>query len=254
MVIHDMIQRHIEQQREESSWEKEHRGKLAVSEIGGCPRKAMLRLHGVEPSDPFDDFVLRLMWSGQMAESKLEAVLNEQLNGDFVSQQRVENEYFIGTIDFMTEIHVIEHKETGQNRFKYKDLPYSFHCLQVLAYEHLVEGYEMDALLYYQNQANWAEFRVWQEDVVQWEGYIDGKFKSGNVDTTLEEEMEALVVWYKRNEIPERYETPFEKQYHCTRMYSTNAYPGCSYYNFCFGDTQYGGQKKLRIPKELRKS
>jgi hypothetical protein len=51
--------------------------------------------------------------------------------------------------------------------------------------------------------------------------------------------------------IPPRYETPFEVSFECTSMYSKVAYPGCTYFDYCW--PEYAGQGRLTIPEEKRK-
>jgi CRISPR/Cas system-associated exonuclease Cas4 (RecB family) len=255
-----MVQRCIDTERVNSTWVQDHRGKLAVSEIGHCPRKAMLRLHGVEETDPFDEYTRRLLWSGKMAEAKLEAVLRAEYRDELQAQAHVESEEFRGTADFVVPGTVIEHKETAQSNFKYKRLPYDFHCLQVLAYKHLWKaqaGVESpaptDARLYYQNRADWAEFRVWESnDCIIYEGDINGEYHTGVLETTLDAEMQKLVEWYRKNEVPPRYETPFEKQFACTRMYTKwktpRAFRGCTYFGHCW--PELGDQQSFTISED----
>jgi len=210
----------------------------------------MLRLHGVEQSDPFDGFMKRLFFSGEMAERKLEVALHAEFN-EIQSQVHLENECFIGTADFIIpSLAIVEHKETGKNNFKYKSLPMENHCLQVLAYQRLLGEPGTDAIIYYQNQADWAEFRVWEHwDSIVWEGEINGTYKTGEIETTLDAEMQALIKPYRKDEIPPRYKTPFEKNYTCCSMYKTYAYSRCNWFNYCWEGTEYEGQNKLRLPE-----
>jgi len=252
MMIHNLVNEHIKNNREESTWDERHKGKLAVSEIGHCPRKALLRIHNIPETDPFDEKLLRLMWSGQMAEHKLEAVLSPL--PEFQSQIHVENDYFVGTVDFLIKNAVVEHKETATSNFHYFRLPYDFHLLQVLAYKSLLNDEGLEAILYYQNRADWAEFNV-RGDTGQiiYEGHINGKYRIGDLPTTVDMEMQKLMFWQDKNEVAPRPETPFEENFWCTRMYSANAYPSCTYFSHCWQDTEYEDAEKIPIPEEYLK-
>lgn len=253
MKIHEIVNTHIVAERDTSNWPERHKGKLAVSEIGHCPRKALLRVHGIEPTDPYDVDLRRLMWSGKMAENKLEVALQTKYGDGLQTQIHVENAVFVGTVDFLTPDDVVEHKETATSNFWYKRLPYDFHLFQVLAYRELLDNELLEAILYYQNRGDWAEFRVWEvSGQILYEGHINNEYRGGDVATTLEREMKSLTFWYEQDKVPPRMETPFEKNFYCTRMYSANAYPSCTYWTHCWGNTEYAGMEKIAIPEEYK--
>jgi hypothetical protein len=261
-VIHGIVQRHIDAEQERSTWTEDHRGILAVSEIGHCPRKAMLRLKNVEETDPFDAYVRRLLWSGKMAERKLEAALHAKYGDELRTQVWVTDGTFKGKPDCIIPGGIVEHKETSGKNFKFKRLPYRFHCLQVLAYKHLYKQSAettgaggtlapMDAWLYYQNRADHACFRVWESDgSIIYEGDINGKYHTGEFDTTLADEMEKLAVWYREDKIAPRHETPFEINLRCMRLYKRWAYPGCTYWRHCW--PEHADVERLEIPENKR--
>lgn len=255
MLMTDLTQEYVDWRREQSTWEEQHAGRLAVSEIGKCPRMAMLRITGVERTNPFDEYMRRLLFSGEMAEAKAKAPLLWKYGDDVQSQVVLEAGAWVGKPDFLVPGHVIEHKETGENRFKYGDMPFRFHVLQVLMYQWMieqVEGYKPEALLYYQQRANQAEYRVWEwGDRIGYEGHVNGKEDSGILNTTLEFERAELEKWFAEGEVPPRYDTPFEKNYTCCRLYPNwkrpTAYPSCGYFDHCW--PEYAGQKSLTIPE-----
>jgi len=250
-MITEMVDMCVEEEFESSNWNERHKGKLAASECGHCPRAAILRLNGVEPTDDFPLPDKRRMWSGKRAERKMEYVL-DFLNVPYEQEKHVENDIFIGTIDFLLKDVILEHKETATSNFHYKRLPYDFHLVQVMVYKTLLEDEYRDAIIYYQNRGNRAEFRVWQNvGQILYEGHIDGKYRQGEIGTTAEIEMQKLAYWYHKGELPPRYETPFEVNFACTKMYSVNAYPTCKYWTHCWSGTEYIGQEKIEIPEEL---
>lgn len=258
MIIYPVMQSYIDESQRTNNWrwEKAHEGKLAVSDIAHCPRKAMLKVKGIPASDPFDPYVRRILWSGRMAEAKMDRVLSDVYGNDLRTQIPVENEMWRGTIDFLIPEAVVEHKETSYSNFRYKRLPYDFHLAQALMYRRLLiendmAGIDLDTILYYQLRANWAEFKVWETPhSIVYEGHITGNEKNGTLETTLERERAKLEAPFKKGEVPPRYDTPFEENFECTKMYysSKTAYPGCTYWSYCWGDSEYAGQEKLSIP------
>lgn len=258
MIIYPVMQSYIDESQETNDWKwkKAHEGKLAVSDVAHCPRRAMLKVKGVPPSDPFDPYVRRILWSGRMAEEKMIKVLGDVYGNSLRTQVPVENDMWRGTVDFLIPEAVVEHKETAYKNFRYNNLPYEFHLSQVLMYRRLLlesgqEDIDLKAVLYYQLRANWAEFEVWSTPhSIIYEGHVTGKEKNGSIGTTLEAERAKLEEPYKEDKIPPRYETPFEKNFECTSMYysSKKAYPGCTYWNYCWGDSEYTGKDKIDIP------
>lgn len=257
-MIFETVQGYIEEMYELDSetWDARHEDKLAVSDIGHCPRKALLRVEGVEYTDPHDAYLKRLFWSGKMAERKLEVAL-EHFYGDLLRKQvKVGNDNWVGSVDFLVPDMVIEHKETAESNFKYKRLPYDFHVLQVLMYRHMLleagESYPLNAYLYYQNRANWAEYKVESyPGGVKWDGQINGEESCGSSPRQLAKEMRVLEKPLNNRSTPPRYEHPFKKQFACCRLYTYVAYPGCTYFTHCWGD-EYDGSDKIAIPEEYR--
>lgn len=232
-------------------WQERHEHKLAVSDITKCPRAVMWRINEAPKTNPPDKYLRRLFYSGKEAEKKLEKCLRAEFGDDLQEQVIVGNSLWTGKVDFLTPHAVIEHKETGANKFKWGDnIPQYDHLLQVMAYKHLLDT-TRDAILYYTCRANWAEYRVWEwEDQILWEGKRNGKHKSGGVNTTVQAEMEKLERWFLSDEEPPRHDHPFY-DLHCTSMYSKNAFSRCDWFDRCWAGTEYEGKEKFEIPKEL---
>ncbi len=250
-MISDLVDEYIRDEFSSSDWNERHAGKLAASEVGHCPRKAMLRLKGIETTDDFPMKVKRLMWSGKRAEKKMEHAL-EKIGLPYQRELVVETDIYMGTIDFLLPTLILEHKETATSNFHYNRLPYDFHLVQVMVYKALLGDEDLDAVIYYQNRGDVAEFEV-RENVGQilYEGHINGKYRFGEIGTTAENEMEELAYWYHEDRIAPRYDTPFEKNFACTKMYSVNAYPTCTFWSHCWGDSEYYGMEKIPIPEEF---
>ena len=174
--------------------------RLSVSQIGHCPRLAIfeaVRYHPdhplhVEPTHPFDAYVLEIMEAGNVWEHQTGRALAHRYE-DAVHWRkdddalRVKNGLWSGHIDFLIDEcddfpggAIIEHKATNPVNFRAKDrLPYPFHCMQVLTYRRLLQqklgmDYIIPTYLYYRSWANWAEIQVWEyEDCIEWEGEIN---------------------------------------------------------------------------------
>lgn len=253
-MIQEVVQRHIDRWHEEGNerWQARHDSKLAVSEIGKCPRMVQFRMRGVPRTSEPDAYLRRLFYSGKEAEKKLEKTLRAEYGDELEAQVHVENDKWAGTIDFVTPVAVVEHKETGANKFKWGDqIPQYDHLLQALTYKHLL-GDHREAVVYYTCRANWAEYRVWEwGDEIIWEGERNGTYMTGELDTTVQAEMEKLEAWMDTADLPPRHKHPFH-HLHCTTMYSKNAYVRCDWFDLCFAGTEWEGAEKIEIPKELR--
>ena len=195
--------------------------RIPVSQIGHCPRQAIFdaaRWHPdhplhIDPTHPFDDYVMEIMEAGNVWEYQTGKALASKLNGGVHWKRddpalRVGDDVWSGHIDFLIDPcqelpdgAIIEHKATNPVNFVRKGrLPYLFHCMQVLTYERLLRaglGRQSDipTFLYYRSWANWAELSVWDSDrYIVWEGEINGKWKSGEFEMqyTLSEQMEML--------------------------------------------------------------
>lgn len=248
MEVREAVQRFIRDQHNgDGDWAKAHSGKLAISDLGHCPRKALLRVAGIEPTDPFDDYVKEVMRAGIVWEEETKRALEHVITKRLCTQTRVENDDWVGHLDFTWPGVIVEHKATNSVNFRRKNgLPYEFHCLQVLGYQRLVKeetGKEPAAFLYYRSWANWGELQVWgYSDEIYWEGEINGYEKSGSFDLSIDDEMASLEAdleaYRETKHLPDTYETPCEKQFACCRIDKRKkiARPSCTYFSHCWPD------------------
>jgi len=273
--VREAVIEHVRACKERGNWARgDELGKLPpripVSQIGHCPRQAIFEavrwhpnhpLH-VDPTHPFDDYVMEIMECGNVWEHQTGLAMGRRF-GESVHwlrddpALRVGNEYWSGHIDFLVqpcEVYpagaIIEHKATNPVNFvRNGRLPYEFHCLQVLTYERLLReqaglDYIVPTYLYYRSWNNWAELRVWDDyRHVIWEGEINGKWKSGEIELpdSLDEEMDHLEYYWRRQELPPRYETPTAKVFSCARVNKTGTYPSCQYFGACWPELPQEG-------------
>lgn len=258
MEVRDAVQQFIRNQHKDNGqWEKRHRGRLAVSDLGHCPRKALLRVAGVKQTNPFDDYVLEIMRAGTVWEDETERALRLVYGDRLSTQDRVSNDDWVGHTDFMViPGQLWEHKATNSVNFRRKNgLPYEFHCLQLLGYQRLIKettGEEPEAFLYYRSWADWAELQVWgYSDEIYWEGEMNGYTKSGSFDLSIDDEMAKLEkylhAYRETKELPDKYDMPFEKQFACCRVNKKKgtARPSCTYFSHCW--PEYDGNEAILI-------
>jgi hypothetical protein len=242
--------------------------RLSVSQIGHCPRMAILdavRYHPhhplhAAPTHDFDDYVLEIMEAGNVWERQTGKALARRF-GDRVHWQRgdpelrVRNGCWSGHIDFLIEPceaytggAIVEHKATNPVNFQRKDrLPYPFHCLQVLMYAELLRqkrglSRAMPTYLYYRSWSNWAELQVWRDDgYTMWEGEMNGKHKSGTIELDLGEQAGVIEHYWQAQTLPPRYDTPVQVQFSCARARGGDVYPDCRYFGACWPELEQEG-------------
>lgn len=239
-MIREAVLKHLRvvSRKQTLAWQKRHADapqKLFVSDVGQCVRKAYLRINGYKETHPFGDYVREVMRAGIVWEKETTRAI--RLLGGFEEQVSVGNDIWSGRIDFLSDIFVIEHKATNPVNFRYgKRLPYEHHCLQVLAYDVLLEEAHIP-ILYYRGWAGWAELDVVQDlDGIQWFGRINGREKSGLIETNVRDEMAKFEEWWGKDELPPKYETPTTEHFACTRKVKTDRIPNCPYYGVCWGE------------------
>lgn len=239
----------------EAKYENKHR--LHISDLGGCPRAAYLRLLGHEPR-PWDDYTIEVMQAGNVWEDQnllaiahhygTEAIIRTQTilgNGIWVGS----DDYELANLNGVN--YVIEHKNTSDANFRYGNrLPYDFHIYQVMGYAYLLHQtkpiQDWQARLYYHGRGNWAEFEVYESAPfvdgsthILYEGQINGKPIHGELPTRLYLEMEKLERYWP-DTLPPAYPTPvdFDITFGCTKSRGRKGHkihwPSCRWWNACY--------------------
>ena len=244
--------------------------RIPVSQIGHCPRQAILEAARYHPDHPlhrdpthdFDDYVKEVMECGNVWEPQTGLAVAEQW-GDKVHWQRhdpmlrVGNENWSGHIDFLVEPcedfpigAIIEHKATNPNNFHRKGrLPYQFHIMQVLQYERLARrklgwGGRIPTYVYYRSWNNWGELAVWDDGhYLAWEGEINGRSKSGEfeMESTFDEMVESIEVYWREQRLPPRYATPIAHKFSCAKVKDGEGYADCRYFGVCWPELSQHG-------------
>jgi hypothetical protein len=170
--------RHVEGNQKRGDELSQLEPRIPVSQIGHCPRQAILEavryhpehpLHA-EPSHGFDAYVKEIMEAGNVWEHQTGQALAEQFDGVVHWERddpalRVRNGVWSGHIDFLIE-----------------------ECADFTGGAIIIPTY-----LYYRSWSNWAELQVWgYEDGIEWEGEINGKHRSGEFDIRMGDKIEEL--------------------------------------------------------------
>ena len=260
--------RHVEGNRKRGDELGKLEPRIPVSQIGHCPRQAIMEavryhpdhpLHA-EPTHSFDVYVKEIMEAGNVWEHQTGKALAEQFDGVVHWERddpalRVRNDVWSGHIDFLIEEcdhypagAIIEHKATNPVNFQRKDrLPYPFHCMQVLMYRRLLQqklqsDYIIPTYLYYRSWSHWAEIQVWEyDDGIEWEGEINGRTKSGEFDICMDDTVRELQDYWLRQVLPPRYRTPTTVKFSCAKVRKGQAWPDCRYFGTCWPELPQEG-------------
>lgn len=249
-LVRTAVEAHIEQQRklDNAAWKERHIGtepRLFISDMGGCPRKAVwnalvhypghpLHLPGIVPS--FSPYVQAIMRAGIVWEKETELALRAMYGDALQTQVSVRNLFWSGRPDFILPNNtIVEHKATNPYNFKAKArLPYRHHCIQVLAYQKILNCCAA-AKLYYRGWADWAEFAVWDTgENIHWEGLVNGYYKEGMIEASLTKIMHYIETYWERQTLPPAYGSPTSEDFACTRKTKKGRYPNCSFIGECF--------------------
>lgn len=221
--------------------------RLHISDLGKCPRIPFLRSRGLEPAG-WSDYQIDVLYYGNVIEDVNLAAIRYSVP-EAKSQVVIFNDIWAGSTDFDVVLAdgqrmLVEHKTTSEGNFRGRRLPYNFHVLQVMGYAHLMQQ-DLEARLYYDGRGHWAEFVVWQgDDFIAWEGLLDGKYSSGSLQTTIQEEM-AKLEQYWPDGMPPVLPDPFESEYTfpcAKRMRRGIVVPKCRWFQHCW---QSDGQDGL---------
>jgi hypothetical protein len=214
--------------------------RLHVSDLGHCPRKAMLSLTGVTETDLFDPYVLEVMRCGHVWEGQTYEALAR--SGKLSEQDLVYAEHWAGSIDFIYNGVIVEHKATSVYNYRGDKLPYIWHLLQLLGYAHLYKKMHKllalpDTVLFYRSWASWMEVDVRDMgDSIAWEGLKNGKDVGGSVDISVTAEMVEFEAIMDSGKVPDRYEKPWTEDFTCCRVGRRKklAWPRCVYFHECW--------------------
>lgn len=270
-LVRTVVEMHIEQQRKinDAAYIARHKDSLVphlfISDVGVCPRKAVWsalvhyphhQLHA-DVTHPFSPYVQAIMRCGNVWETETEAALRAAYGDALQTQVPVRNEYWSGRVDFVlfgpNDTVIIEHKATNPYNFRSKDrLPYRHHCLQVLAYQKILNLPVSSAQLYYRGWNNWAEFAVRDEgNTIEWEGLINGAYKTGMIEANLTDIMDYIEDYWSTGFMPPAYSSPTSLDFACTRKTRQGRYPSCQFFGCCWhGLPQVGPLPKLTIKEK----
>lgn len=243
-----------EQSEGDEKWRKDHQKqepRLFCSSIGHCPRRAFIDAVQAKPEHPFfqykerdfNPYTLDIMAQGNTEEDRTWSYLSTAMHEDFKRNVAVGNNVWTGHIDFLYHDTIIEHKSTGELNFvRSGGLPYSFHCMQTLLYQHLYlkenpdAAMNSEAILFYRNRGHYAQFDVVDEgEQIGYEGNIDGKLTSGQFDINFTEARLMMEDHWLSQVLPNTYETPMSHKYACTRQDKRKvAWADCPYFTSCW--------------------
>jgi len=236
-MIQEAIIKSLETSRKR--WPKRGRPKLWVSEVGRCPRRAMLRVKGVEPSVGFPTDVLNVMDLGKSFEDNTGAHLERVYGNKVVREVPLGNEIWSGRADFVFLYSnlpvVVEHKATGGKWFNYNNnLPKVDHVCQLCMYGYLYHYRHAvipKLILFYRAWRHYAEFElIVHDDGVRALGIIDDEPASIWLWTQpkrLRLELEDL---WRKDELPPLPNGPSD-EVGCTFCGERS----CGYYDECWG-------------------
>jgi len=195
--------------------------RLWVSELGYCPRKAMLRITGREPTGEFPVKIKEVMSLGNSYEDNTFAWLKRYYGPRITQGVPVGDENWSGKIDFLlTHCNetaggtswgsaIIEHKAQGGKWFDFnQNLPRLQHVCQAWLYGHLLEKkYPLNSppkiILFYRAWGNYAEFEIVpHEGGVRAQGVMNDEEVSRWLWVKPDEKRLELEEWFLRNEVP----------------------------------------------------
>lgn len=219
--------------------------RLWVSDLGYCPRKAMLRITGHVPIGEFPVRIKEVMSLGNAYEDNTFAWLKQHYGSRISRNVAVGDENWSGKIDFLVAKGaavgrtVIEHKATSSKWFDFnQSLPKPRHVCQAWLYGYLLQQkYPADALppktiLFYRAWSAWAEFEIIAHgEGVRAVGKLNGEDVSRWLWLKPDEKRRELEEWFLRNETPPLPDGPSAETGCLFR-----GEPGCQYFSICFPD------------------
>lgn len=229
---------------------------LWASELGKCPRAAMLRVTGVgEPAPPETRMMLYaragIMWENDTTEAM------KWRYGDAVNDQLVlKNDHWSGRCDFVLyhddpdkQTVLIEHKAKGSKWFNYNnELPETNHVAQLYTYWHVYKeqfGTEPLLVLFYRSWGHYAEFYISICDgYVMIDGIVDGQATTKRRIIDLDGMRLELESYHDSGELPP---VLLDKSQGCT----WNGEPSCKFYRHCWGNDKGKPETAESKPEEI---
>ena len=218
---------------------------LWITDVGNCPRKAMLRLAGV-PLKEFPLKVLEAMHEGDVAEADtLDSLVYAYSAGRVERNRSLRNDIWSGKTDAILRLEnrdpiVMEHKATGDKWWNYKEwIPRNTHICQLVMYGMLYrEKFDVDPrlVLYYRSWGHWADMVILDHgDWVEVDGWMDGEPYQKRVDLNVRNLRLELEQYFISKDMPPRLEVE-EMDGQCT----FRGEPACGYYENCWS-VNYAG-------------
>jgi hypothetical protein len=221
---------------------REHSGKsrLYISELGKCPRRAMLRVLGYKPSIPFSPTLLEAMSIGNAMEGDTFKVLERAYPG-LLPQLVLGNDIWSGRADFFLPgqpAMIIEHKYQGEKYWDYQGkLPQHDHVAQAWAYGELYKEQNhkpVIVMLLYRAWGHWAEMEITTDedgDVVTCEGQVDGEKRVRSWEAGFGQMRLEYERLYQAQELPDVPSGLLQESTGCTFQNR----PSCGYHDLCWG-------------------
>ncbi len=218
-----------------------HSGKprLYVSEMGRCPRRAMLRVQGFQPSAPFAPTLLEAMGIGNAMETDSAIQLSKSCP-TLIQQLTLANSTWSGKADFMIPGKpdtIIEHKTANSLHWDYaQKLPQPENVAQLYLYGQLYQELHhkpVRLVLYYRGWSKWAEFEIDTEDddIVTCTGLVDGEKRVRSWEAGFGEMRRFMEGHFAAGTVPDLPACGANEKDGCL----FRGEPSCGYHSQCWG-------------------
>lgn len=235
LSVNKIIDGYLEKRQDDrGDWKSKH---LWASDVGKCPRKAIIRLSDLAEASPVETRMLQYMQIGLVLEDDTRLALEHEFGDRLDCQLSLRNDVWSGKPDFVighgtNDVTIIEHKVTGENAWSNKALPRTEHVGQLLLYKYLYKKiYNVDpkCYLYYRAWGHYAEFEITRDsEGLLASGEVDGVADIFRLKDTAMQSIQELEDYFYSDELP-----PVLKRKNdgCTFM----GKPSCPYYDYCWG-------------------
>lgn len=217
------------------------RPNLWSSNIGKCPRQAILRTQGIQgETENFDTKSLDYMKAGVISEDlsilAMEHTYGNRVQSQFVLKYKMLSGKPDFVIDHLTpDVTVIEHKHTSSKFFDNDNkstIPRHEHIGQAMSYCYMYEHlYDLTPtiILFYKSWGNFAEFVLTRQDKeILIESNINGVHDVFTRKYDVYQDIESLMTWYETDGTPPRLEKKWKG---CEFMGKKS----CKFYDHCWG-------------------